>query len=205
MKVVLVTLFACALGVGFAYDEDEFIAEINAKAKGQWVAGKSGFGNRKPALGVWNDSHIPKRYRTEYPKGMVLSESFDAREKWPQCKSIGMVWDQADCSSDWAVAAAAAISDRMCIHRDMKKLVSPSAIMSCCTSCGKGCDGGYSMKAWEFWETEGVVSGGLYGDNSTCTPYALPKCEHYTQGKYPPCNDEAAETPKCKNIYFIQH
>ncbi|VDM67224.1 unnamed protein product [Strongylus vulgaris] len=44
-----------------------------------------------------------------------IPESFDAREKWPECTSIYTIRDQANCGSCWAVSAASAMSDRLCI------------------------------------------------------------------------------------------
>jgi cathepsin B len=42
-----------------------------------------------------------------------------------------------------------------------------------------------------------LVSGGLYGDHSTCYPYFFPPCAHHTTStKYPACSGEKP-TPKC--------
>ncbi|VDO57984.1 unnamed protein product [Haemonchus placei] len=45
-----------------------------------------------------------------------IPESFDAREKWKNCTSIGYIRDQSNCGSCWAVSAAETMSDRLCIH-----------------------------------------------------------------------------------------
>ncbi|KHJ90292.1 papain family cysteine protease [Oesophagostomum dentatum] len=45
-----------------------------------------------------------------------IPESFDAREQWPGCDSIKIIRDQANCGSCWAVSAASAMSDRVCIQ-----------------------------------------------------------------------------------------
>jgi len=98
-----------------------------------------------------------------------------------------------------AFGAASAMSDRLCIHSKgaMKQLISPQEILSCCTYCGFGCNGGYTSTAWGYWHQSGVVSGGLYGDTETCQPYSLEPCEHHVDGDRPDCGDE--RTPRCKH------
>lgn len=56
------------------------------------------------------------------------------------------------------------MSDRICIHSNATKIVNFSAanLLSCCQSCGFGCDGGFPPKAWEYWIETGIVSGGPY-------------------------------------------
>jgi len=132
-------------------------------------------------------------------------ESFDSREAWPECKSIKNIWDQANCGSCWAVSTAGAISDRICIHKGEQVMISAENLMDCCHGipffggCGNGCQGGYPLKAWEFWANTGLVSGGGYGRKDTCQPYSLPKCNHHTKGSYGPCPHEIAPTPSCKH------
>ncbi|ETN86091.1 papain family cysteine protease [Necator americanus] len=42
--------------------------------------------------------------------------SFDARDKWPKCTSIGFIRDQSHCGSCWAVSSAETMSDRLCVQ-----------------------------------------------------------------------------------------
>lgn len=42
-----------------------------------------------------------------------LPENFDSREKWPMCPSLREIRDQGSCGSCWAVAATAAMTDRV--------------------------------------------------------------------------------------------
>ena len=46
-------------------------------------------------------------------KDIPIPENFDTREEWPMCQSD--IRDQARCGSCWAVAAAEAFEDRICI------------------------------------------------------------------------------------------
>ncbi|CAD5211227.1 unnamed protein product [Bursaphelenchus xylophilus] len=128
-----------------------------------------------------------------------LPVEFDAREKWPNCKSLSVIRDQSHCGSCWAVAAAGAISDRICIHSNGEKQVEISAVdlLSCCKLCGMGCFGGAPEAAWVFFELRGLVSGGEYGDKSTCRPYPFEPCEHHIDGPKKPCGS-ISPTPKCE-------
>lgn len=67
-------------------------------------------------LGVHPDSKI---YR-QPPKFMGsirddLPDNFDSREKWSNCPTIKEIRDQGSCGSCWAVAASAAMTDRVSI------------------------------------------------------------------------------------------
>lgn len=66
-----------------------------------------------------------------------------------------------------AVNAASVMSDRLCIasHHKINVNISAQNIVSCCKSCGLGCEGGYPEKAWDYFHHHGVVTGGDYGSN----------------------------------------
>ena len=102
---------------------------------------------------------------------------FDAREQWPHCADvIGHVPSQGGCGSCWAVGAAAALSDRLCIasHGRFKLQLSSQAMLDCDSHDG-GCEGGFLDNAWAFFVTHGVPA-------ASCVPYAfcdnslLPNC-----------------------------
>ncbi|KAL6732933.1 hypothetical protein Aduo_003636 [Ancylostoma duodenale] len=130
-----------------------------------------------------------------------IPESFDARTKWPECKSIKMVRDQSNCGSCWAVSGASAMSDRLCVQSNGTKqtILSDTDILSCCgKSCGYGCDGGFPIKAWRYIVKKGVCSGGPYGEKDVCKAYAFHPCgRHKGQKYYGECPDEYP-TPKCR-------
>ncbi|XP_077514649.1 cathepsin B-like [Amblyomma americanum] len=208
-------LFLCALFVAAVQSRrfvppnlqplsDEMIEYIN-KLNTTWKAGRNFDKNTpmsflKGLMGVLPDSQnhkLPPFYHEDISND--LPESFDARKKWPDCNSIHLIRDQSECGSCWAFGAVGAISDRICIHTNGKVQVNISAedLLTCCQSCGRGCHGGFPNAAWEFYEKNGIVTGGLYGTDDGCQPYAFPPCEHGpTEGSYPPCT-RRRPTPEC--------
>uniref|UniRef100_A0AAY4B066 Cathepsin B n=2 Tax=Denticeps clupeoides TaxID=299321 RepID=A0AAY4B066_9TELE len=133
-----------------------------------------------------------------FPKSFTLPDQFDARQQWPKCPTIQEIRDQGSCGSCWAFGAVEAMSDRYCIHSNGKILVEISAedLLSCCDGCGMGCFGGFPSAAWDYWNENGLVTGGLYDSNVGCRPYTIPPCEHHVNGSRPPCSGEQ-DTPKC--------
>lgn len=59
------------------------------------------------------------------------------------------------------------MSDRVCIHSngDVNFRFSADDLVSCCYTCGMGCNGGFPGAAWSYWVRKGIVSGGSYGSN----------------------------------------
>lgn len=158
----------------------------------------------KPFLGTFLDHPkvLPRKVFNKYND--ELPENFDLREKYPDCKSIGTILDQANCGSCWAFGAAEAMTDRMCIIAKKDVKISPMDLTSCCYTCGFGCNGGFPEQAWLYWIEYGIVTGGEYGDKETCFPYFLPKCDHHVKGKYGPCpatTDEPECPEKCQSGY----
>jgi len=104
--------------------------------------------------------------------------SFDVSQKWPQCKKVfESIQDQSSCGSCWAVSTAAAISDRRCIRYNGTAGARISAwdLVSCCDSCkpeANGCNGGYPSGVFEWYVSNGVVTGGPYSGGG-CKPYPV--------------------------------
>ncbi|XP_046688746.1 cathepsin B-like [Homalodisca vitripennis] len=96
-----------------------------------------------------------------------LPENFDSRLQWPHCPTIREIRDQGSCGSCWAFGAVESMSDRQCIHNTSTGAVHYSAedLVSCCHTCGFGCNGGFPGAAWRYWVHSGIVSGGNYGSN----------------------------------------
>ncbi|XP_015781265.1 cathepsin B [Tetranychus urticae] len=126
----------------------------------------------------------------------VLPESFDAREAWPNCTQIRTIRDQGNCGSCWAFSSVEAMSDRICIASNGALQVSLSSQeMVACADLG-GCGGGWPESAYEYYQTEGLVTGGLYhGDG--CMPYVFEPCMHHIKGPIPTCPETYKPTPPC--------
>ena len=138
----------------------------------------------------------------------ALPDSFDARTAWPQCDSIGDIYDQGKCGDCWAVSAVTSATDRMCIDSGAGSANEPNTRLSvehmlgCCSQCGFGCNDGFPNYAWMWLAGKkgspyGVVSGGQYESTTWCSAYTLKPCNHYEskndtlptcEGGMPPTN-----------------
>ena len=175
------------------------ISEQVNKLKTTWKA-RSYDRDYKPLLGSILTGLEPLPEKKFLKKNLNLPEEFDLRTVYPNCESIKEIRDQANCGSCWAFGAAEAMSDRICIASGQidQRRVSAQNLLTCCSSCGFGCDGGYQSKAWEYWKSTGITTGGAYGDKTTCQPYFLPPCDHHIDGSHGAC-PETVETPSCVN------
>lgn len=98
---------------------------------------------QKVLLGALDTPDELKNFVEEQEVAFVdeeVPEEFDGRKAWKNCQSLTHIRDQANCGSCWAVAAAAAISDRVCIASNGTSQTSISAedLLSCCKGCGYG-------------------------------------------------------------------
>ena len=201
-KTFLILLFISALAqlprdkIPHTYEE---IAKKVNSLKTTWKA-TTYKRDYRPLLGNLMDvpSQLPEKKFSN--KKLNLPENFDARDEYPNCESIKEVRDQANCGACWAFGAVEAMSDRICIHsgQTLQTRVSAQNVITCCSNCGSGCVGGVSSYVWNFWETSGIPTGGLYGDTTTCQPYFLPPCDHLAGGSHGVC-PAIVDTPDCKN------
>ncbi|XP_054282247.1 cathepsin B-like [Macrosteles quadrilineatus] len=185
---------------------DDFIDYINSMQT-MWKAGRN-FHEKTPMkfieglMGVHPDANKPEN-KLEVKKHLLgnegIPDAFDSRARWPNCPTIREIRDQGSCGSCWAFGAVESMSDRQCIHSNGNSSFHYSAedLVSCCHTCGFGCNGGFPGMAWRYWVHSGLVSGGSYGSNQGCIPYEIAPCEHHVNGTRPPCA-EGGKTPKCE-------
>ncbi|WOL03214.1 cathepsin B-like [Canna indica] len=174
--------------------QDSIIQKINANPKAGWKASmNSRFENYtvdqfKHILGVkpMPSNEVIDMPKRTYSKSIKLPKEFDARTAWPQCTTIGKILDQGHCGSCWAFGAVESLSDRFCIHFGINISLSVNDLLACCGfMCGDGCDGGYPLRAWQYFVRNGVVTEECdpYFDDIGCAHpgcepvYATPKCE----------------------------
>ena len=155
----------------------------------------------KPLLGAILEGGPILPEKKTFTETNALPEEYDPRTRYPNCESLREIRDQANCGSCWAFGAVEAMSDRICIksgETDQRR-VSAQNLLSCCglLTCGLGCNGGFPSGPWSYWKSTGLVTGGLYGDKSTCQPYFLPPCDHHVDGSHGACADTTS-TPSCK-------
>jgi len=147
-----------------------------------WSAGKSKQDVQK-LLGWKKNSGVRLPLRASHPL-MAVPTSFDARQQWANCTSIGTIQNQAECGSCWAFGAVESITDRFCIHKNDDTQLSFEDMVSC-DPYDDGCQGGDPNTAWRYAEKVGLVS-------AECYPYGIPTCPPAQQ----PCLN-FVPTPKC--------
>ncbi|CAI5451494.1 unnamed protein product [Caenorhabditis angaria] len=185
--------------------EEQVIEFVNANQK-LWTAGKHLL-PRETILKKLMDLKYVAPHADEdiqqVPVAASIPDTFDARQQWPNCVSINNIRDQSNCGSCWAFAAAEAISDRTCIYSNgtVNTLLSSEDLLSCCVgmfSCGNGCQGGYPIQAWKWWNKHGLVTGGSYESQFGCKPYSIAPCgETVNNVTWPPCSADEEPTPAC--------
>ncbi|XP_065211661.1 cathepsin B-like cysteine proteinase [Planococcus citri] len=139
----------------------------------------------------------PKKSKiTKVGAMQYLPLEYDARKYYSKCRSIGLIRDQSNCGSCWAVSAASVFSDRICIHSEGRYNFSLSGHYT--MSCDKrnyGCNGGYLDKVWKFYYETGCITGGEFQSDEGCQDYGLKHCGRFPK-KYP-CSMPLAYTPRC--------
>jgi len=189
---------------------DEMIAAINGAEGATWQAGRNvrfegaSLADAKILMGTLqnkdNSSFLPYNPPTDFAI-FDLPSDFDWRtdSRAAKCPSIKEIRDQADCGSCWAFGSVEAMSDRICIASDGKDTTHLSAedVTSCCHLGDMGCNGGVPSTVYTYYQSQGIVDGGNYGDKTMCYSYQLKPCAHHSVStKYPNCSDPVS-TPKC--------
>lgn len=101
-----------------------------------------------------------------------IPTSFDGRSTFSSCQKS--VRDQANCGSCWAFGAAETLTTNLCVLGVSSSVLSPQDLISC-DSGNHGCNGGTLPGAWDFIDSNGLVS-------DSCMPYAS------AEGDEPACS-----------------
>lgn len=182
-----------------AHKVNQMQSQWKAGVNRRWVGKDMDYikGQMGTILPTPNTKKLPAKIHNVLDASAIPTD-FDSRTAWPSCKSISEIRDQSNCGSCWAFGAVEAATDRICIGTNATTITHISAehLLSCCASCGMGCNGGYPASAWSYLASKGVVSGGNYGDYSYCSSYSLPNCDHHVSGQFPACSGDSS-TPSC--------
>jgi len=211
LLIVLVAVVGAACAApqdfpDFGLLTDEEIFFIN-KVQNKWTAGRNFHPSYASTVKRWMgvDMDKAKKFaeatlpiKTDFGLVKDLPDTFDPRTKWANCPSLKEVRDQGNCGSCWAFGAVESMTDRICIASNGAKNFHLSAedVLSCCRTCGDGCNGGYPAAAWSYYDRDGVVTGGQYNSKEGCQPYEIQACDHHVVGHLQPCTGDA-KTPKC--------
>ncbi|XP_074601242.1 cathepsin B-like isoform X2 [Brevipalpus obovatus] len=189
---------------------DEMINRINS-LETTWKAGRnfelSQLDHVKSLLGVRRDGNKHRLPVKNIEIRNDIPDTFDARQQWSNCSSIKLIRDQSNCGSCWAFGAVESMSDRICVASGGKTQVNISAedLVSCCDSCGYGCQGGYPSQAWQYWVDTGIVTGDLYNGGG-CRPYSIKPVHHAHEiAPTPPCNQicqPSYSKPYNQDLYY---
>jgi len=189
----------------------ELVDRVNSNPRNTWKAEMSprfkGMTTRDvmDLCGVrGDDNSLPTPPEKIYnaSNSVPLSASFDWREQMgDQCPSINRISDQANCGSCWAFGSVDVMEARMCIQSQgaVRHQLSEQHLVSCALA-RNGCSGGQPLAAWNYFQSNGIVTGGDYGDATAgCYPYGREPCNHASakgNPNYPDCPADAG-TPEC--------
>ena len=83
-----------------------------------------------------------------------IPESFDSREKWPNC--IPKIYDQGTCGACYAISTATVFSTRYCIKNNLTQIInfSPQNLVNCLS----GCKGEFPDVTWEYINKNGITT-----------------------------------------------
>ena len=142
--------------------------EIDAiNAAGMWqadpalVEGKTMGSIRRNKARDWSEEQAPEYNWGELLKYAAIPATFDGRTQWPGC--IHSIQNAGDCVGSWAISAADALSDRICVQKKQQAVLSPQYIINCQTNAD-GCDGGTAIEAWTYLQLSGAPT-------SICVPF----------------------------------
>jgi len=150
-------------------NDQNLISHVNRNSK-SWTAAAASFfegwtiGDVKMLEGV-SVSSVGGGVANCVVPDTPVPESFDARQKWPQCFN-SPIYNMGNCTASWAITTASALSNRFCVSDPSEYselMLSPQQLLSC-DSMNRACNGGDIDTAWNYIQREGLVS-------EICFPY----------------------------------
>merc|ERR1711981_3189 len=200
------------LGLALAHPEMKTMKNLIDEMSTVEKSWQSGYNSKFPADSKPSDhsylmgslevpAHLDLDLANHYVADMDIPDTFDPRDQWgTMCPSLLEVRDQGSCGSYWAFGGAEAFTDRACIQSEGAVTVDLSTedVLSCCRTCGMGCNGGYTSQTWSYFTNNGISTGGLY-DGTGCKPYSIAPCVHHSDDtSRPDCSTlPMSDTPAC--------
>lgn len=123
-------------------------------------------------------------------QSIEVPDSYDWREKYPQCVQPAYSIGKGNCSSSYAFSTLSAVSDRICMGTNKTVSLSAQEIIDC-DSANYNCEGGYVNKVLNWGKKKGFVT-------EDCMEY---------QEKHNECEVDHLESNPCRvdnHIYKIQ-
>jgi len=189
-----VGMFCLLLALAFlanAYRNEDLVNRINTMQT-DWVAGHNDIWDKmtkEEIQGIFGwrkdlEKALPGTYTTD--PSLVVPTSFVAAANWPNCKTIGTIYNQARCGSCWAFGGVESASDRFCIAtKGTFDQPLSFAMITECDQYADGCEGGSNYAVWTYMSSPGIVT-------DACYPYYIPTCPPAMQ----PCLN-FVPTPNC--------
>ncbi|XP_015782231.1 cathepsin B-like [Tetranychus urticae] len=187
MKLFLIaTLFVYSLSAQeYTYSDlepltDEIIDAINA-LNTTWKAGINLNGSSSVRMddlvSTQNDLNYTQDAQTDVYPAMKLSVNFDAREAWPNCTSIGKIYDQRKGYPSWIYTAVGTIADRLCIKHGVQIDVEATVEHMIKSNVGSNSYNNSANigQALKYWAKNGVFTVESVKESS-CLPFSQ-KCQ----------------------------
>lgn len=164
-------------------NDQNLILHVNRNAK-TWKAAPSAFfegwtiGDVKTLQGT-SVSAVANNVAPCVVPETPTPDSFDAREKWPQCFGYRL-YNMGNCTASWAITAASTLSNRFCVSSPQEYqhlMLSPQQLLSC-DAQNRGCGGGDIDTTWKYIQREGLVSEQCFSYQGDSTVPCGNKCQN---------------------------